>query len=182
MKKSINPNVQFPMPVAVVGTMFQGLPNYSTVAWISRVNVSPPMIGFGISKSSMTARAVLLQKEFSVNFPSMNQMREVDFVGMVSQKNVDKSDVFKFNFGELEKAPFIRDAPISMACKLVERIELPSNLWIVGEIVDAQCAEEFLVNGVPDYVKMKSYMITMPDNTYHAIGKDLGKAWTVKRL
>lgn len=182
MKKSISPNVHFPMPVAVIGTMFQGEPNYSTVAWISRVNVSPPMIGFGISKNSVTAKAVLLQKEFSVNFPGKDLMREVDFVGMVSRKNVDKSDIFNFSLGDCKKAPLIDKAPVNIACKLIDRIELPSNLWIVGEIVDAWCAEEFISEGIPDFVKMKSYLITMPDNNYHAIGKDLGKAWTVKHL
>ncbi len=182
MKKTISPNVQFPMPIAVIGTMFQGLPNYTSVAWISRVNVNPPMIGFGISKSSVTAKAILLQNEFSVNFPSVDLMREVDFVGMVSQKNVDKSEVFKYDFGDLEKAPFVKQAPVSFACKLIEQVQLPSNLWIVGEIVDARCDEKFLVNGIPDYGKMKSYLITMPDNNYHALGKDLGKAWTIKHL
>lgn len=182
LKKNIDLNVQFPMPVAIVGTMFQGKPNFSTIAWLTRVNVNPPMLGFAVSKLRLTADAVLLNKEFSVNIPSKNQIRETDYVGMVSAKRSDKSEVFDYTFGNQKKSPLIEGAPLNLECKLVEKIELPSNWWIVGEITNVWCAEEVLTNGHPDYSKMKSFILTMPDNKYRTVGKDFADAWKVNDL
>ena len=182
LKKNIDLNVQFPMPIAIIGTMFQGKPNFSTVAWMTRVNANPPMLGFAISKNRLTADAVLLNKEFSVNIPTKSMIRETDYVGMVSSKRTDKSEVFDFTFGDQAKSPLIEKAPLNMECKLVEKIELPSNWWIVGEITKVWCMEEALTNNNPDYAKMKSFILTMPDNKYRVIGKDFADAWKVNEL
>ncbi|MFB6343339.1 flavin reductase family protein [Saccharicrinis sp. FJH2] len=182
LKKNIDLNVYLPMPIAIVGTMFQGKPNFSTIAWMSRVNADPPMIGFAISKHRLTGDAVLLNKEFSVNIPGKNLTRETDYVGMVSAKRTDKSDVFNYTFGNQKKSPLIENAPLNLECKLVEKIILPSNLWIVGEITSVWCDPEMLTNGNPDYNKMKSIILTMPDNKYRTIGKEYADAWKINSL
>lgn len=182
IKTNIDTNVQLPMPIAIIGTMFHGKANFSTVAWITRVNSVPPMIGFAISKNSLTANAVLINKEYSVNIPHKNQIREADYVGMVSARSADKSEVFDFNFGDQKKSPIIENSPLNMECKLIEKIELPSNWWIVGEITSVWCDPNVLTNDIPDYNKMKGLIITMPDNKYRLIGKAFADAWKVKKL
>lgn len=182
IKKNIDLNVQFPMPIAIVGTMFQGKPNFSTIAWLTRVNANPPMLGFAISKTKLTADAIILNKEFSINIPNKNQIRETDYVGMVSGKRTDKSEIFEIAFGDQKKTPLIEDAPLNLECKFVDKIELPSNWWIIGEITKVWCMEEALTNGVPDYAKMKSLVLTMPDNKYRLVGKDIADAWKVTKL
>lgn len=182
LKKNIDLNVQLPMQVAIIGTMFHGKPNYSTIAWMSRVNASPPMIGFAISKLRLTGDAVLLNKEFSINIPGKNMIRETDYVGMVSAKRTDKSEVFDYTFGDQKKSPLIEKAPMNIECRLVEKIDLPSNWWIVGEITRVWCDPALLTNENPDFIKMKSLLLTMPDNKYRALGKEVGDAWKVKNI
>ncbi len=181
-KISIDTNVQFPMPIAIVGTEFMGKPNFMTVGWISRVNAAPPMLGFAIRKNRRTAKSIMQQKQFSVCFPGKELVRKADYVGMVSADVADKSDVFKVEYGELRKAPLIKDAGLCMECKLVDIHDYPSNTFIVGEITAAWCNKEFMIGNAIDFVKMRSFFLTMPDNKYWGFGKCYANAWEVKAL
>ena len=109
-KISIDTNVQIPMPVAIVGTEFMGKPNFMTVGWITRVNAAPPMLGFAIRKNRRTPRSIVQNKQFSVCFPGKDLVRKADYVGMVSADVEDKSNVFAVEYGDMEKAPLIKEA------------------------------------------------------------------------
>lgn len=178
----IDTNVQIPMPVAVVGTMRMGKPNFSTIGWITRVNTTPPMLGFAVRKNGNTAKAVSMLKEFSISFTGRDLHKKVDYAGMVSSDHKDKSNLFESFYGMLNNAPLIKEAGVTLECKLVDMKEYPSNTFITGEIVNAWCRQDCMTDGVPDYVKMKAFTLTMPDNNYWNIGKKVGDAWSVKEL
>lgn len=181
-KISIDTNVHIPMPVAIVGTEFMGKPNFMTVGWITRVNASPPMVGFAIRKNRRTARSIVQNKQFSICFPGKDLVRKADYVGMVSADMEDKSDVFQVEYGDMEKAPLIKEAGLCMECKFVEQHEYPSNIFIVAEIVSAWCNKDLVIGNAIDFVKMRSFFLTMPDNKYWGFGRSYGNAWEVKSL
>ncbi len=181
-KVHISPNVQIPMPVAIIGTEFMGKPNFMTVGWISRVNASPPMIGFGVRTNRRTANAIMQHKEFSINIPGKDIVRETDYVGMVSSDVVDKSEVFKVDYGILKSAPLIREAGLSLECKLVDMHHYPSNTFIVGEIVSAWANKNLVHENEIDFARMKAFFLTMPDNRYWSMGKSFADAWEIKQL
>lgn len=181
-KINIDKNVQIPMPIAIVGTEFMGKPNFMTVGWITRVNASPPMIGFAMRPNRRTAKSIIQNKEFSICFPSKDLVRKTDYVGMVSADNKDKSDVFKVEYADLLRAPLIKEAGLCLECKFVEKMDFPSNTFIVGEIVGAWCKKEFVMGDAIDFVKMRSFFLTMPDNKYWGFGRSYGNAWEVKNL
>lgn len=153
-----------------------------TVGWITRVNANPPMIGFAMRPNRRTAKTIMQNKQFSICFPSKKLVRETDYVGMVSADSKDKSDVFKVEYGELTKAPLIKEAGLCLECKLANVMDFPSNTFFVGEIVGAWCQKEFITKGAIDFVKMRSFFLTMPDNKYWGFGRSYGNAWEVKTL
>jgi flavin reductase (DIM6/NTAB) family NADH-FMN oxidoreductase RutF len=179
-KIKLNNNTHFyPMPMTLVGTADKNKANFAAIAWINRVNYQPPIIMVGINKNHTTAQLIDQNKEFSVNIPNRNLVAQTDYCGITKGAKEDKSALFSIFTGELQFAPMIKECPINMECKLLQAVELPSNNLYIAEIHAAYSEERFLTNGKPDITKIQPFTLTMPDNTYWAIGEPIGQAWSI---
>lgn len=170
------------MPMSILGVRINEKENYMAVGWIIRVNANPPMIAMGIGNHHFSLKGIHENKEFSVNFPAEDLLKSTDYVGIYSGKKTDKSKVFKASYGELKNAPFIDECPLSLSCKLVEIINLPSNSIVIGEITEAFCSKAFYKDKNINFKAMKAFFLTMPDNKYWSWGHEIGKAWSVGKI
>ena len=171
----------YPMPVVLAGAVVGVQANFLAVGWVSRVNNQPPMLAMGLSKRHFTNAGIREHAEFSLNVPGTDLLEKVDYCGLVSGREADKSKLFTIFYGRLRAAPLIRECPLRIACTLVEVVSLPSNDLFVGEIVEAYAEEDCLTSGSPDISKMQPFTLTMPDNTYWRVGEKAGKAWEAGR-
>jgi flavin reductase (DIM6/NTAB) family NADH-FMN oxidoreductase RutF len=169
----------YPMAVAIVGVMVEEKPNFMTLAWLTRVNVDPPLLGIAINKTHYTASGIRQRKAFSINFPSEGMIEKTDFVGIASGRDTDKSTLFDVFWGETKSAPMIRECPLCLDCRLYGIYDFPKNDLFVGEIVAAYTEERYLTEGKPDIRKMKPVLLTMPDNNYWGVGDWIAGAWSV---
>jgi flavin reductase (DIM6/NTAB) family NADH-FMN oxidoreductase RutF len=169
----------YPVPVVIVGTMVRERPNFMTVGWVSRVNYNPPLIAFASAKFHYTNKGIQEHKTFSINIPTKDLIKPTDYCGLVSGKQIDKSKVFDLFYGDLSSTPMIRQCPLSMECTLIKEIDLPTNTLFIGEIVAAYSEEQYLTDGHPDINKFEPFTLTMPDNNYWLVGKNIGKAWGI---
>ena len=71
----------------------------------------------------------------------------------------------------------IAECPLTMECKVEQRVDLPTNSFFIAEIVNIYCEEEFLTEGKPDFEKIKPFVLSMPDNRFWSLGATIGKAW-----
>jgi flavin reductase (DIM6/NTAB) family NADH-FMN oxidoreductase RutF len=168
----------FPMPVVLLGTQAMGKANFMTVGWVSRVNASPPMIAVMINKAHYTTPFIVENGTFSVCVPSADMTEKVDYCGLVSGEKADKSRLFDVFYGLLKTAPMIRECPLSIECRLVKAVELPTNDIFIGEIMASYADADCLTDGKPDFGKIRPLLLTMPDNHYWALGEQAGKAWS----
>jgi flavin reductase (DIM6/NTAB) family NADH-FMN oxidoreductase RutF len=166
------------MATTILGSHLQGRPNFMALGWLTRVNFKPPMLGVAVNQGHASHAAIVETGEFSVNFPTVEMVEVTDYVGLVSGKRVDKSGLFNLFYGKLKGAPMISECPLTMECKLVETVELPTNSFLIGEIVGAYSEERFLTDGVPDIKKINPFLLTMPDNGYWSVGELVGRAWS----
>ncbi len=169
----------FSMPMVVVGAVVEGKNNYLAVAWVSWVNSNPPMIGVALGKGHHTNKGIREHQEFGISIPGVDLIKAVDYVGLVSGVKTDKSKIFESFQGQLKYAPMIRHSPVSLECKVVTKVDLPSNEFFIGEIVGVYTEERFLANGKPDINKIKPFMLTMPDAGYREVGEIIGSAWSI---
>jgi flavin reductase (DIM6/NTAB) family NADH-FMN oxidoreductase RutF len=169
----------YPMPMSIVSTVVDGKVNHMAVGWITRTNFQPPMIGVALNKSHHTNRGIREHRAFAVSIPSVDLVRAVDFTGLVSGANVDKSELFKVFYGAVEHAPMVAECPLAMACRLAQTVDQPTNEFFIGEIVEAYCAEQFMTGGSPDVEKINPITLTMPDNRFWAVGSRVAEAWSV---
>ena len=175
--------VPYPMPVTLVGANVEGRANFLAVAWTARVNGKPPIISVALNKRHYTPGGIRENGTFSVNVPGVDLVEKTDYCGIVSGRDSDKSGLFEVFYGELETAPMITECPICIECRLVDIVELPTNLLVLGEIVGAYTEEKYLTEGKPDMLKMNPILLTMPGNNYLALGDHVADAWSVgKRI
>ncbi|WP_031480242.1 flavin reductase family protein [Maridesulfovibrio frigidus] len=178
--EKINIGVQgftMPMPQTILGCKHEGRNNFMALAWTSRVNYNPALIMISVGKKHFSNVAIKETGEFSVNIPSVDMVEVTDFVGLVSGRKLDKSNLFEVNKGELENAPIISSCPVGMECKVYDTVELPNDTLFIGEVVATWCREDVLTDDVPDIKKVNPFTLTMPDNRYWAVGECVGRAW-----
>jgi flavin reductase (DIM6/NTAB) family NADH-FMN oxidoreductase RutF len=177
-KIRIENNFFIPMPVVLVGTYVAGKENFMTVGWCARANANPPMILCGIGNHHYTPKGIAETKTFSVNIPSSSLLVKTDYCGIVSGEKTDKSKVFDVFYGSLKTAPMIKECPVTLECRLVQTVSLPTNTLFIGEIAGAYADGRVIRQGKPDFPEIDPLFLTMPDNRYWTLGKYAGDAWS----
>ncbi len=180
-KKNLgNKSFLYPFPVTVLGANVNNQPNFMTLAFIGIVNTNPGMVAFGCNRTHHTAVGIKETGTFSINLPSTDMIKVVDYIGCVSGKKTDKSGVFKVFYGKLETAPMIEECPLCLECKVLKVLDLGGlDYTVIGEIIECYCEEKCLTNNLPDIEKLKPYLLSMYENRYFSIGEYLGKAWNI---
>jgi len=166
MKKSkIPPSAYlFPMPVVLIGANVNGKPNFETLAYVGIVESQPPLISIASWETHYTNIGIKENRTFSVNTPTEDLAEKIDYCGIVSGKEEDKSKVFDIFYGDLKTAP-----------ELVE-IEKGHEIFI-GKIVNAYADEDYLTEGTPDIAKFKTYTYSL--NNYWKVGEKLAPAFEI---
>jgi flavin reductase (DIM6/NTAB) family NADH-FMN oxidoreductase RutF len=179
MSKIVIEKNQFCLPwtQTLLGTHVKGKPNFMALDWLTRVNFQPAMLGICVGRGHASNAAVRENGQFSVNIPTVDMVGVTDYCGIVSGEKADKSKLFDVFYGELESAPLIRECPLNIECKLVKNVDLPTNTFFIGEIVNIYSEEQYLVNGKPDVKKVRPFLLTMPDNRFWSVGEQVGNAW-----
>jgi flavin reductase (DIM6/NTAB) family NADH-FMN oxidoreductase RutF len=166
-----------PTTQTILGSHVHGKANFMALGWLTRCNFKPPMIAISVNKSNQSADGILDNGEFSVNVPTTEMVALTDYTGLVSAKKVDKSELFDIFYGQLETAPLIKNCPINVECRVVDRLELTTNYVFIGEVVGVHAEESILTDGHPDPEKFKPFILTMPDNRFWGLGDCVGRAW-----
>jgi len=168
-----------PMPVTLVGSVVDGKVNFQTTAWVSRVQLNPPLIAVEVNGKHHTAKGIRQNKTFSVNFPNTEMVEITDYCGIVSGSKVDKSSLFDVFYGAVETAPMIKSCPLTLECRVVEApIEAAPHL-VIGEIIESYVREDCLSDDKLDPLKADPLILTSPDRHYWKLGKQVAKAFSV---
>ncbi len=136
-----------PKPAAVIGSYDKaGNPNMMTAAWIGICNSNPLSIAVSMRPATYSHGNVTESKSFTVNIPSSELVKYVDYVGRFSGKDVDK---FKETGltpvkGEFVNAPYIKEFPIVIECEVTEYYDLGSHRQFIGKVIDVKADEAIL--------------------------------------
>jgi len=169
--------VNYPMPVALVGSIVNGKPNFLTVAWISMVSYAPPKIAVTLGNHHYTNPGIKKNNSFSLCFPSQPQLTEVDYCGLVSGADIDKSKLFDIFYGELQTAPMIEQFAMNVECQLDKVIENGKNETFIGDIKGIYCDKSILENGKVSLEKLNPILLSQTEIEYRGIGTKIGDAW-----
>lgn len=178
MKKNIGKkNALYPMPIAIVGTEAEGKPTFLTIAHVGIMDHTTLSISSG--KIHYSNQWIKKNGTLSINIPSMDMAEKMDYVGTVSGAKVDKTGVFETVKGALEGAPLIKDAPISIECKVIDVYDRPEFDVFICSIENTYVKDEVLTNGKIDYAKVDPILYDMPMFGYWHLG---ARAYDAYRL
>jgi flavin reductase (DIM6/NTAB) family NADH-FMN oxidoreductase RutF len=171
VKKQYSGNVVNPLPVALIGTLIDGRPNYCVIGYISPFNFGKHVF-FSLYKKRYTWIGIEKNKKFSVNIPSEKLMKEVEICGSKSGRDVDKSQFFGNFYGKLEDVPMIKECPFNMECKVTDIIDYDPNKGIIGEVIESYIDSKITSEGVIDV--RRAHLITWTaggDFAYYRLGE-----------
>ena len=178
MKHSIgNRNCLYPLPTTLVGANVNGKPNYIAMAHVGIMDLGS--VSLGMNKRHFTNAGIKENETFSINIPSVDMVKETDYCGLVSGKDVDKGELFENFYGRLKSAPMIKACPINMECKLIRTLDFPKHDIFIGEVIETYCEQEYLTGGVVDFSKVQPILFVMSDRSYWRLGERFAKAWHV---
>jgi flavin reductase (DIM6/NTAB) family NADH-FMN oxidoreductase RutF len=145
-KKEYDGNLLSPLPVALVGALVDGRPNYCVVGYISPFDFGRHVF-LSLYKKRHTSRGIHENRAFSVNLPSEDLLAEVNICGSKSGRDVDKAKLFETFYGELATAPMIAECPLNMACEVTDILDYDPNEGIIGRVVASYVDEELVTSG-----------------------------------
>ncbi len=149
----------FPMPAAVISVGIGEEANLITLAYVGKVCAKPPIIA--ISMRPMRHSYGLIEKhgEFVINYPTKDQLKEMDYCGTRSGRDVNKWTELNLTKeqGEVVKVPMVKEFPWNMECKVVNRIELGSHICYFGEVVASHSDENFVTDERLDPTKFNCF-------------------------
>ena len=167
----------YPMPVVLVGANVKGKANFLAAAWFMAAGITPPKVAIALNKAHYTNQGIKDNKTFSVCIPSENIMKATDYCGIVSGLKADKSGVFDVFYGKLKTAPMIIECPVNLECSLDKVVDNGSHEIFIGDIVSTFTEEKYLTAGAIDTKKVNSFMLSLNDRIYYALGEQKGRAW-----
>jgi flavin reductase (DIM6/NTAB) family NADH-FMN oxidoreductase RutF len=184
MKKSFGAGtLAFPTPVWLIGAYDKdGKPNVMTAAWGGICCSTPPCMTVSLQKPRYTFDAILAHGGYTISVPSERYVKEADFAGIVSGRNVDKFAAMGLTpvAAEFVDAPYVSEFPMVIECKLVKTVELGVHTQFIGEIMDVKVDEACLTaDGKADMAKVRPILFGPGARSYHGVGEFLGQAFSI---
>ena len=160
MKRSLGAKtIIYPTPVLVIGTYDKdGKANVMTAAWAGICCSAPPCVGVSLRKATYTYGNIMERKAFTVNVPSEDHAKQADYFGLTSGRDVDKLSRAGLTQvkSELVDAPYVKEFPLVLECKLLNVVEIGLHTQFIGEIVDVKAEEDMLGDdGLPKIEKVR---------------------------
>lgn len=166
-----------PRPIAWVTTLSKdGVRNAAPFSFFNAMSKTPPIVAIGIQANadgSMkdSARNILDTREFVVNLVPRSAAEAMNLTSIDAPSSVDE-----LTLASLDTLPSVKVkperiavSPVAFECRLHTPVEVaPSQLIVLGEIVQAHVADDFVLD--PD----KHYIDTP---ALHLIGRMHGRGW-----
>jgi flavin reductase (DIM6/NTAB) family NADH-FMN oxidoreductase RutF len=188
MKKSIGAKtILYPTPVLIVGTYdTDGRPNAMTAAWGGICCSSPPCVTVSLRKATYSYQCIVDSGAYTLSIPSQTYVAEADYLGMASGKNEDKFKTAGLTPVKSDRvnAPYVKEFPLVLECKLRHTLEIGLHIQFIGEILDIKADESILAeNSLPAIEKVRPILYAPAEKAYFSIGNKIGDAFSIgKRL
>ena len=164
-----------PVPPALVtcGTMEH--PNVLTIAWTGIINTIPAKTYISVRPERYSYPMIEETGEFAINLPTAALVRAVDLCGVKSGRNLNKFELTGLTPVAAAKVscPILEESPLSLECRVVEKIPLGSHDMFLAEIVAMDVNEELLDKNGKLHLD-RAGLLAYAHGEYFELGKKLG--------
>ena len=174
----------FPVPIVLVTSQLEGsAPNIITIAWTGIMNSEPPVVYIGVRPEGRHSYRLIKESgEFVINVPSSEQVRVVDYCGVVTGRKLNKFNETGLTTTPASqvKAPLITECPVNIECRVRQEIPLGSHNVFIADVLAVHYNEDVLdEKGRPDFNKISPYGYCMGE--YRLLAEKIGSHGFSKR-
>ena len=185
--KTPNPKIEYGRKILNPGTLLAPLPavmvtcgslqkaNVLTIAWTGIVNTHPPMTYISVRPSRYSYGIIKDSGEFVINLTTSKMVRETDFCGVRSGRDMDKIKKCGLHLEAASKvsAPIISESPLSLECRVVEIKFLGTHDMFLAEIV-AVNADGRYIDSKGKINLQQAGLMAYSHGEYFSLGRKLG--------
>jgi len=177
-------NMLYPVPAVMVSCQRPGeKANIITLAWAGTICSDPPMLSVSIRPERYSYDIIKETGEFVVNLTTKRLVRETDYCGVKSGRDIDKFKECKLTPCESSKVacPGIAESPVCLECKVKEIVKLGSHDMFIVEIVGVTVNEEYMDENGKFHLN-DSELVAYSHGEYFSLGEKLGSfGYSVKK-
>ncbi len=159
-KVRLSPGVStFPKPAAVISVGTGEEANLITLASVAKVCPKPPIVAISIQPRCHSYQLIEKLGEFVINYPTIDQLRETDYCGTRSGRDVNKWEELNLTKeqGSIVQVPMVKEFPWNMECKVIKRMKLGSHVCFFGEVVATHSDPQFVKYDTLDPDKLNCF-------------------------
>ncbi|MDD7267570.1 MAG: flavin reductase family protein [Lachnospiraceae bacterium] len=176
-KKQWKPgNMLYPLPAVMVSCGEAGTDaNIITIAWAGTVCTNPPMVSISVRPERHSYALIKRTGDFVINLVGRSLVRQMDFCGVRSGRDMDKFAECRLTEGRWEAtaAPFIEESPVNIGARVTQVIEAGSHHIFLAEVTAVQ-VDDSLLDERDRLILERAGLVAYNHGRYHALGKELG--------
>jgi flavin reductase (DIM6/NTAB) family NADH-FMN oxidoreductase RutF len=176
-------NMLYPIPAVMVSCATMEKPNIITIAWAGTICSNPAMVSISIRKERYSYNIIKESGEFVINLVTKDLVRQADYCGVKSGRDVDKFKEMKLTPvpSKTINAPAIDESPVNIECKVTQIIPLGSHDLFLAEVTGVT-VDRSLMDEKERFHLNQSGLIVYSHGEYYALGELLGKfGYSVKK-
>ena len=177
-------NMLNPVPAVMVTVADKaGNANIITIAWVGTVCTNPPMVSISVRPERYSYSMIEESGEFVINLVTDELVKACDYCGVVSGQDVNKWKNMDLTPFMVENCgvPAIKESPVNIACKVVEKKELGSHTMFLAEVVSVT-VEDTHMNETGKFLINELGLVMYSHGEYFSMGEKLGKfGYSVKK-
>ena len=170
-------NMLNPVPAVMVSVADkEGNKNIITIAWAGTICTNPPMVSISVRPERHSYHMIEETGEFVINLTTEELVKACDYCGVTSGREVDKFKEMQLTPFTVENcnAPAIKESPVNIACKVVEKKELGCHHMFIAEVVSVAVEDEYM-NETGKFLINELGLVMYSHGEYFAMGEKLGK-------
>ena len=166
-----------PLPAALVtsGKYSEGEKNVFTAAWTGIACTRPPVAYVSVRPERLSYSIIDRTGEFVINLTTSKMVKSTDLCGMKSGRDTDKFARCGFTAAAAATVdcPVIEESPLSLECRVREKIILGSHTMFLADITGISADEKYIDSKGKINLEQAGLM-AYSHGKYFALGRKLG--------
>lgn len=168
-------NMIYPLPAVMVSCGNETQANIVTVAWTGTICTNPAMTYISLRPSRYSYDLIKESGYFVINLTTEDIVRETDFCGVKSGRDIDKFKEMNLTcvIEEETHCPMIGESPVSIVCETIEIKELGSHHMFIANVKTVYVDEKYMDEKGKFHLNQTG-LIAYSHGSYLRTGEEIG--------
>lgn len=166
----------YPLPAVLVSCGDSDVSNILTVAWTGTICSDPAMCYISVRPERYSHDLIKRHMEFTINLTTADMAKATDWAGVRSGRDYDKwkETGLTPEPGVAVACPSVREAPVSIECRVRDIISLGSHDMFIGEVLNVLADERWLDPETSKFSLEKAGPLVYAHGGYYGLGDYIG--------